>query len=206
MTGVLTHIADMEWIFLNRNKKTIRLVVAGLLCATAIVIPLFSPFKILLEPASFTLASHVPIFLAMFISPSVAAAVSLGSAAGFFLSGFPIVVVARAASHVVFAVMGAYIIKKYPSILSSVPKITLLAFGASVVHGISEVLVVSPFYLSSNMSGAYYDKGFLYAVVGLVGVGTIIHSMVDFVLAFVIWKALSPAIGSESIKNYSAEK
>lgn len=175
---------------LNRNKNTIKLVIAGLLCAVAIIIPLISPFRILLEPASFTLASHVPIFLAMFISPGVAAAVSLGSAAGFFLSGFPIVVVARAASHVIFATLGAYIIKKHPSILPSVAKLTLLAFGASVVHGICEVLAVAPFYFSSNMSGMYYDKGFLYAVIGLVGVGTLVHSMVDFAISLAIWRAL----------------
>ena len=58
------------------------MVIAALLCAIGIIIPLFSPLKIILEPMSFTLASHVPTFLAMFISPVTAIFVSIGTAIG----------------------------------------------------------------------------------------------------------------------------
>ena len=63
---------------------------------------MFMP-KIVLEPASFTLASHVPVFIAMFISPLVAFAVALGTTIGFLMSGLPVIIVMRALSHVVFA-------------------------------------------------------------------------------------------------------
>ena len=82
------------------------MVIAALLCAVGIVIPMFCP-KIIIEPASFTLASHVPLFLAMFISLPVAAVVCLGTTLGFFLSGFPLVVVLRALSQIVFVALGA---------------------------------------------------------------------------------------------------
>ena len=79
----------------EKETKLISMVIAALLCAIGIVIPMFAP-KIILEPASFTLASHVPIFIALFISPPVALAVSVGTTLGFFFAGFPIVVVLRA--------------------------------------------------------------------------------------------------------------
>ena len=88
------------------SQKLYRMVVAALLCAVGILIPMFSPIKITLDPASFTLASHVALFLAMFVSPGVAVAVSIGTTLGFFLAGFPITVVLRAASKIVFAVVG----------------------------------------------------------------------------------------------------
>jgi niacin transporter len=72
---------------------------AALLIAIGFVIPVFSPVKILLEPASYTLASHVSIFIAMFISPFIAVVVSLGTTLGFLVGGFPPVIVLRAATH-----------------------------------------------------------------------------------------------------------
>ena len=39
--------------------------------------------KIVIGPASFTLASHVPLFVAMFFSPGMAIAVALGTTFGF---------------------------------------------------------------------------------------------------------------------------
>ena len=63
---------------MKSKTNTFQLALAGMLIAIGIVIPMFSPIKIIIEPASFTLASHVPVFIAMFISPMMAAAVALG--------------------------------------------------------------------------------------------------------------------------------
>ncbi len=65
--------------------------------ALAIVIPMVMPAKIIIPPASYTFwALHVPIFLAMFISPLMALIVILGSTFGFLVAGYPIVIVLRA--------------------------------------------------------------------------------------------------------------
>ncbi len=48
-----------------------------------VIIPMVMP-KIMIPPASFTLASHVPLFIAMFFTPGVAVAVALGTTFGFF--------------------------------------------------------------------------------------------------------------------------
>lgn len=88
---------------MKSKTNTFQLALAGMLIAIGIVIPMFSPIKIIIEPASFTLASHVPVFIAMFISPMMAAAVALGTTLGFLLGGFPLTVVLRALTHVIFA-------------------------------------------------------------------------------------------------------
>lgn len=175
----------------NANERLYRLVLAGLLCAVAIVIPVFSPIKIQLEPASFTLASHVAIFIAMFISPGVAVAVNLGATLGFFLAGFPIVVVARAASQIVFAFLGAKYIEGHAQVATSPFKFSSLAFSfiIGIIHAVFEILAVLPFYFGGNME-AYAQRGFFVGVFMLVGVGTVIHSMVDFLIAGVVWKPL----------------
>lgn len=97
---------------MNSKINTKAVVMSALLCALGIIIPMFSPIKLILEPASFTLASHVAIFIAMFISPSTAIFVTFGTTIGFLLGGFPIVVVARAFSHLVFVSFGSLYLKK----------------------------------------------------------------------------------------------
>lgn len=164
------------------KNNTQKMVMAGLLCTIGIVIPMFSPIKIVLEPASFTLASHVAVFIAMFISPAIAVAVALGTTLGFFLGGFPIVVVMRALTHVVFAGVGTCVLVKKPENISSIPKALPFSFAIGVLHGACEVLIVIPFYLNGNMQGYALDTIFL-----LVGVGSVIHSMVDFAISQAIW-------------------
>jgi len=166
------------------------MVIAALLCAVGIVIPLISPIRILIEPASFTLASHVAIFIAMFISPLTALFVGAGTTLGFFFAGFPIPVVARAASQLVFLTIGSLILSKKPEYIKQPLKTAIFAAFLSVIHGLCEVLVVIPFYFGGNLSALTYEKGFLYSVVLLVGVGTFIHSMLDFYIALYIWKPL----------------
>ena len=71
-----------------------------MLTALAIVIPLtFGFFKVQLGPFSATLASHVPLFLAMLLGPGAAVMVGVGSTMGFLVST-PLVVAARAFMHV----------------------------------------------------------------------------------------------------------
>ena len=173
-----------------KTNKIHKLTIAALLVAIGILIPMVSPVKLVLEPASFTLASHVAIFIAMFISPMIAIAVALGTAVGFMLGGFPVIIALRALTHVVFAGIGSYVLFKKPDILQSAVKTQIFSFLIGVLHAFCEVAVVSVFYFGGGMTTAYYAQGFLQSVFLLVGAGTIIHSMIDFMLAHVVWKTL----------------
>lgn len=177
------------------SHKLKMMVIAAMLSAISIIIPMFSPFKIILEPASFTLASHVAIFVAMFISPTVALAVASVTTLGFLLGGFPIVIVLRAASHLIFGAIGAYVIKRRPRILDQKLQLVVFAFIISVIHGLTEVLVVMPFYFGSSMPEGFYARSFLITVIGLVGAGTIVHSIIDFAIARAVWIPIRNSTG-----------
>lgn len=176
----------------NINKVKI-MTISALLCTLGILIPMSFP-GIRLEPASFTLASHVPVFIAMFISPTVAAFVSSVSALGFLVSGFPIVIVLRALTHLIFSLIGALILKKNGHLLLSFKNTALFATLVSIIHGVAEVAVVTYFYRVSGMSSGYYEKGYFISVILLVGLGTFIHSLVDFSIAVFVWKPLQKVI------------
>lgn len=182
---------------MNYKVNSKKLVLTALLCAIGIIIPIFSPLKIVLEPASFTLASHVPIFIAMFISPSVAIFVTIGTTIGFFFGVFPIVVVLRSLSHGIFAFLGALSLKKYPSTLHSTKNSFLYSFIIGLIHALCEVLVILPFYMTFTLSQSYYNKGSLFSIMILVGVETVIHSMVDLFIAQKIWTSIPKSIISK---------
>lgn len=167
-----------------------KLTFSAILIALGVLIPMIMPVKIIIGPASFTLASHVPVFLAMFISPGVAVAVALGTAFGFFLS-FPAIIAFRALSHVVFAVIGAYILQKKPTIVASFWQFQLFNVIIGIIHAVVELLVVTVFFLQGNMPATTYDQGYLYTVFLLIGIGGFIHSLVDYNLAFYLGKRLS---------------
>ena len=98
-----------------KNHSIRNLTISALLIGLGILIPMVMP-KIVIGPASFTLASHVPVFIAMFFSPLVAIAVVLGTTFGFFISTTPIIAL-RAFSHLIFALLGAYYLQKHPELV-----------------------------------------------------------------------------------------
>ena len=179
-----------------KTNSVKRLTISALLIAMGIIIPMVMP-RITIGPAS-TLASHVPVFIAMFISPVVAIAVSLGTGFGFFLSATPIIAL-RALSHLIFAVIGAVILQKHPEILINKEgkftllngKLQLFNVGIGVIHSAAELVVVSVFYTMGNLPGTYYTAGFMYSIFLLMGVGGLIHSLVDFSIAYFLASTLS---------------
>ena len=179
---------------MTKSKSLYHLVLAGVLCAIGIIIPMFSPIKIRIDPMSFTLASHVAVFLAMFMSPAVGAAVALGTTLGFFLGGFSLPIVLRALSHIIFVALGAIYLQRHPELLdfrqaTSNRGLRLLSLGCwtSVVHAVCEALIVIPFYAAMAMP----MQEMLRLIVLLVGVGSFVHSMIDYAISLLIWKPVS---------------
>lgn len=169
-----------------KHDRIFKITLSGLLIAIGFVIPMFSPLKIVIEPASYTLASHVPIFIAMFISPYVAVAVCIGTTLGFLFSGFPIIIVLRAASHIAFVVVGSLFLHEIAKGRLGEKKLWLFSFFIGLVHAAIEVVVVSVFFITLGVGERYYEQGWLVSVLLLVGLGTLIHSMIDFKLAHII--------------------
>jgi niacin transporter len=159
--------------------KTKELTVISLMTALTIMIPQFMP-QLNISPFTATFASHVPIIITMFISPVAALFTAVGSAIGFQLRLGDPFVTARALSHVIFAVGGAYFIKKHYNFVF----VLLLAM---VVHGVSEAFIAVP--IIHTVFPALPVKTTSYIVL----FGTFIHHIIDSVISVVILLALSKA-------------
>lgn len=158
------------------NNKIKQMVYAGLLTALAIIIPIqFGFLRIVIPPFTATLAAHVPMMLAMLISPIVAVVVGIGSTIGFLISGTPAPVVARAATHIVVGYIGARIIMKNQSYVKA-------ATITAPIHGLLEALVVIPF-IGLNV----------YQLLVVTAIGTVLHHTVDSAISYAIVKAVAKA-------------
>ncbi len=166
------------------RNKTKEITLTALLTALAIVIPMVMPVKVVMPPFTATLASHTPLMIAMFISPIAAIFATIGSAIGFLFTFSPIVAV-RALMHILFTVAGAWMIqrKRNPILVIA---ITL------VLHSLSDMVTV---YLAADFfhMSALLDKNSMGYVQAWIGIGTSIHHIVDFAIAYVILKPLAKA-------------
>ncbi|MBO3642382.1 hypothetical protein [Streptococcus suis] len=174
----------MSQLTLSSKNSVKQLSISAILTAFAILIPLMMPIKIIIGPASYTLASHIPLFIAMFISLATAIFVALGSSLGFFLAGFPIVIVFRALTHLFFLTLGAVLVKRFPILMDS-KRFLLLGIGLNLLHGLGEYIVVMVLTSGEQTSATYWIT-----MLGLVGVGSAIHGLLDFSLAYYFWKML----------------
>lgn len=98
-------------------------------------------------------------------------------------------VVLRALSQVVFVAIGAFLLAKKPAVMKNGLSIFLFGLVMGVIHGVLEAVVVTAFWFS----GMTMEGTFVSTVLGLVGVGTVVHSMVDYYLALLIWQPVSRA-------------
>lgn len=194
---VSCHVASVnfykETIMANNNKTSLatkwtaqKLTISALLIAVGMLIPLISPLRWVVEPASFTLASHVAIFIAMMLDPAIAVVVAIGTSIGFFVS-FPLVIALRALSHIVFALLGSLYLKKFPDTLKSMIKVHIFSVIIALIHAICEVAVVFSFYFGGSLANYSSVK----MIVLIIGLGTVIHSIVDFEIAYWIYTPLS---------------
>ena len=116
------------------NKKTREMVLAAILTALSILIT-YSPVKLVLPFFTLTVGSHTPTILAMLVSPWVAVMTVIGSCIGFFMT-IPapnsIIVVMRAATHLLFALVGCKMVQ------DKKVNIYLIILITAVLHALAE--------------------------------------------------------------------
>lgn len=164
------------------RNRVFEISIAAILIAWAIIIPMYSPLKIvfLATGASYTLFSHVPIFIGIFISPWVGIATEIGATLGFFLGGMPPAVVARAGSQLIFVIIGGLWIYRQRSILDSRRGIVTLGIILSIIHAFFEVVAV---VLVLGLSNTVFTTVLLF-----VGLGTFVHSCFDYGISVFLYK------------------
>lgn len=183
---------------MKKSLKTQDIVLAALLTALSVIIT-FSPFKLPIpQPFSVTLGSHVPTMIAVFINPVVATLTVLGSCLGFWISTGNPIIVARAGLHIIFALIGWYMVKKQNiNIFVAIIVTSLLHAGAEAAI----VYVLTPILFTDKAA----------AVTGLTWtafIGTLFHHYVDSAITAPILYALTRAhlVKDTGIKWKSSKK
>lgn len=166
------------------KNKTKRMTVAVMLAAIGIIIPLIMP-RIVIGHASYTLGSHIPLFIAIFIGPDVATFVGIAIGTGFFLSTTPIIA-ARAFSHVIWAVPAAFFFRRHHDTLIKPKNSLIFNFIIGVIHAIIECLVVVMFFMVSPDEMPLLLMGIIIPI----GLGGLAHSMIDYFFAGMVYKQL----------------
>ena len=162
------------------KTNTKKLVVSALLVGLSVVIPYISLPVVPIPEFSVTLFAHVAILVAMFMGIKTALLTGLGSVLGFYLKGVPLVVVMRAASHLIFLILGALMIKKF---YGKKWKVALICVITGLVHALFEALIVAFWFKTASVANTF-TIGFPVFFA---------HHTFDFIMSFIIYTALSKA-------------
>lgn len=159
-----------------KRYNTKDIVLAALLTALSMLIT-FSPFRLPLpSPFSVTLASHVPTMVALFINPTVTLFTVIGSVLGFAVTAAdPIIVPLRAATHIVFALVGRYCIT-HKLIKNDIANYIAVIILTSLLHAAAEagvVALMTPIIAPEKMTSTILTVTF---------VGTLFHHYVDAII------------------------
>ena len=165
----------------------------AVLTALGIMIPVTfgSTLRVLIPPFSATIASHVPVLLSMLISPAVAAMVGISTAIGFLLSygatSLGLMIMARAATHAIWAYLGAVMIKKGASYVSA---LAATAPSPGFPEALAVLFMAMVFGLPlTKGTGVSAPDASVATVVLILIFGTIAHHAVDSVIAWAVAKA-----------------
>ena len=166
-----------------QKKMTTRdITFAAILTAISLLLT-FNPIKITLGPFTMTPASHVPTMVALFINPIVTLLTVIGSTVGFMIVTNPIVAI-RAASHIIFALVGYKMLRSRVNIF-----LTVIVTG--VLHAVGEMIIVfllTPLIMPVALTGT---TAAAYAVTALTL--TLVQHGVDCVIAVPVLTALKKA-------------
>ncbi len=164
---------------------TKNIILAAVLSGLSLLFPLIFP-RIDIGITSVTLFSHLAIMIGVFVNPFVAVFTCIGALGAFAITNAPPTVLARAASHIVFAVVGSVLFhygKGYKGI-----SFYAVAGMITVLHAVFEMLAAL-FALLLGAAGTLNA----YQILIVVGVITCAHSLFDYAFAVLIYNALSAA-------------
>lgn len=164
----------------SKKMSTKKLVISALLVGLSVVIPYLSLPVVPIPEFSVTLFAHLAIIIAMFMGVEVAIFAGLGAVLGFYLKGVPLVVVMRAASHLVFLIVGALMLKK---LHNKKWHIVLVAIVTGLIHALAEAIIVAFWFKSSSISNTFFIGAPIF----------LLHHIFDFVMAVLVYTALSKA-------------
>ena len=162
-------------------SKTVKFItMSAVLIALGVLFSMIMPRWVFTPMIAWVPAVHVPIFIACFISPSMAILVSIGTTLGFATTGAPPQLVARVATHLIFVVALAFYIKKY-GMPKKIWHVAILGVAINIIHGIGEAVAMHLIFFSqmANPFTAIYLPLVLWMTV---------FGFSDFALAYLLYR------------------
>ena len=133
---------------MRTKLKTKDLVISALLIAIGILIPMIftgPPFRIVVGPYSATLMAHVPVIIAMFISPWTAVFTAVGTTIGFFFTVTPLGSILALLVFFIVLKISKYVslssVLASVSVLFAVPFLDISLVGKIVVAAVILILI-----------------------------------------------------------------
>lgn len=128
-----------------KTKPVQQLTLSALLIALSVLIPLVMP-RIVIGPASFTLASHVPLFVAMFFFTKNVNGCCFRNIFWLFIDRAFHHCFACAIASTVCCFRFVIFTKKRPQIVNHPKKFQLYNLMIAMIHAVAEVIVVAAFF------------------------------------------------------------
>jgi len=157
---------------------------SGILTGMSIMWIAIMPVYIDLGMWSFTLFSHIFIFIALLIDPVTAILVTVGTVLGFFFKGASVPVLMRAGSHIIFVLYAAFFLEYVK--VDRLFKLIIFVLSTAIVHALFEALAV----ILAISLGVYATVPNATAIWGVTFGATIAHSIIDTLAALAVFSAI----------------
>ncbi|MCL2177059.1 MAG: hypothetical protein FWB72_03845 [Firmicutes bacterium] len=184
------------------NPRTKKITISAVLSSLSFVYIFFMP-TIDLGVWSFTPFSHLPLFVAAFISPYTALMTYLAVLLGFIASTPNPLVWLRAGSHIVFVVFLCLYVK-YRGVKTT-RDIIFLAISTAILHAVFEIIAVL-IGLAVGFTVNTADYHLVLFIVLVLGLGTVGHNTIDFFGARFVLNVTKIEVALEPTTKYRTKE
>lgn len=173
--------------------------ISSIVIGMSILIPFYTPFKLVIPPASYILFSYVPVFLALYYSRRLALCAVFSMSIALYSTHFPLSIVAECLSHLLLAIIGSTYIKNHADILSSVRSYIPFCIRMSCLVALGEMGVsMFIFFIKHDITPNTIFVAFI-----LVGGVALVHSSIDGMIGYILYKGINKIWGSCSRREHA---
>ena len=160
--------------------------ISSIVIGMSILIPFYTPFKLVIPPASYILFSYVPVFLALYYSRRLALSSVLCMSIALYSTHYPLSIVAECLSHLLLAIIGSTYIKNYADTLNSVRSYLPFCIRMACLVALGEMGVsMLIFFIKHDIT-----PNTIFVALILVGGVALVHSFIDGIIGYILHKVI----------------
>lgn len=173
--------------------------ISSIVIGMSILIPFYTPFKLVIPPASYILFSYIPVFLALYYSRSLALCAVLCMSIALYGTHFPLSIVAECLSHLLLAIVGSLYIRNHADILNSVRSYIPFCIRMACLLALGEMSVsMLIFFIKHNIT-----PNTIFVALILVGGVALVHSFIDGMTGYILYKVINKISRSSLRRNHA---